>query len=142
VGELHDGGKQGSRFGHIPAHLAWQCSARQAAAADHGKRNCLLGQAAGNRKNERVAGLFYDHVRRQNVALPAPANPSDHYSNYDYDAIIFKWRRELFKTVPVDGYDDLRESSLSSLKIASMSFMMSNRPTMFGISTVANATLA
>jgi hypothetical protein len=36
--------------------------------------------------------------------------------------------RELLKTVPVDGYNDLRVGSRSSLKIASMSLMISNGP--------------
>jgi len=59
---------------------------------------CLAG-LQGIGKTSALRALFYDNVHRQNRS--APANPSGHYWNYDYDAIIFKWRRELFKTVPV-----------------------------------------
>jgi hypothetical protein len=61
---------------------------------------CLAG-LQGIGKTSALRALFYDNMLTQNRS--APANPSGHYWNYDYDAIIFKWRRELFKTVPVSS---------------------------------------
>jgi len=62
---------------------------------------CLAG-LQGIGKTSALRALFYDNMLRQNrSAKNRSANPSDYYWNHDYDAIIFKWRRELFRTVPV-----------------------------------------
>jgi hypothetical protein len=52
-------------------------------------------------KTSALRALFYDDILRQNRSAPANPSGSSWSYNYDYDAIIFKWRRGLFKTDPV-----------------------------------------
>ena len=62
---------------------------------------CLVG-LQGIGKTSALRALFYDHVRHHRAARPVQADSSGYSHTGDLDAVIFRWRRELFKTAPVD----------------------------------------